>query len=189
MTKKPLRQSWDDYCYDSEPVSTRTCLFHVAGAGLLSLECFRDTKKAKSNEVLPINHPLPCSGVACDGKDFFPLPFYGSFHLESFFSSWRWSAFYSNLSFRKLRGFSFLPDGIRDDLCDVAAMWKLKFHSNKTANQCLEASRDTSFHAGCNGVSALQLPGKNKQTQKHPSAICEKIKSWYSSECKNNSFS
>ena len=24
ITKKPLRQSWDDYCYDSEPVSTST---------------------------------------------------------------------------------------------------------------------------------------------------------------------
>lgn len=26
MTKKPLRQSWDEYCYDSEPVSTSACV-------------------------------------------------------------------------------------------------------------------------------------------------------------------
>lgn len=52
--------------------------------------------------------------------------------------------------------------------CDVAVKQKLKFRSNKTANQCLEAPRDASVHAGCSGVSALQLPGKNRQIQKHP---------------------
>lgn len=54
MTKKPLRQSWDDYCYDSELVSTRTHLFCVAGAGLLSLEVFRDTKKPNPMKFNPL---------------------------------------------------------------------------------------------------------------------------------------
>lgn len=56
--------------------------------------------------------------------------------------------------------------------CDVAVKRKLKFRSNKTANQCLEAPRDASVHAGCSGVSALQLPGKkqtNPKTSPQPS--------------------
>lgn len=38
MTKKPLRQSWDEYCYDSEPVSTSTrVLGAVQGCSSCSL--------------------------------------------------------------------------------------------------------------------------------------------------------
>lgn len=52
--------------------------------------------------------------------------------------------------------------------CDTAAMWKLKFLSDKTANQSLKALRDASVHDGCSSASALQLPGKKKTKPKHP---------------------
>lgn len=96
----------------------------------------------------------------------FPLPFFGSFHLESFFNSWIWSS-----SFSKLRGF-FVPSWYNTWLFMEIAIWQqCENWYSFLIKQQIGLLKPQEMHQFMMVVAVCLLSsfqGKKRQDPKHP---------------------